>query len=630
MRLIALVTLVAVMTAPALADPTPSASPGPLPSASPAENLGWTNSLDGFGSLVDQATDGRGIQPPEGPGFASGNPLSPMTPYDTFSSAPNTPGVAGIAQFVLTTQYSGRRFEASLQSGLGYVDGSITNGAYWSESLLPTLNPHVGSQALPYSITFPTHAGQDDGTNTRGSILQGSVGAHDGAWQLRGGWFDLDQNDRFVFVQPPLTNVSPSLLAQAAESLGNGSPTLAGWLSQVSGLPLQGVDLTLHEKSTTFEMTNAALPSLPGTSARISLGSIVLDRGKGTRFSADVLHVATSGDAIATTTLFGEDPKLHSGPQGELPTSTLGGQEQTIAGLRGAFHWTASYDGVVEVGRAWYDAQQVVAPGSSQPGGYYHILLSHTARRTTTAIEAFRFEPRYATAILPYGAPENVWSVAWSWPGVWLKSNYQLADNTTVGANRQGYRLRYALNGGPLEIHAAYGAYQQIEQATTNNVTQTGFVEGFFLPQQLGAGTLGRTHQYAAWIGWHPRVGDITLDYVDDTMHRDFLIGAPQDAVSLVVPQVLLTVSRSLSKSAIASVGYGRYAMRGSWAQGSLTNVDYGQDVWFAGAQLAESTHATVLLQVRSSAFSGLPSIIGGPSPNYHGTMLIVEQRFHV
>jgi len=553
-----------------------------------------------------------------------------MTPYDTLSSAPTTPGVAGIAQFVLTTQYWGRTVDASLQSGLGYVDGSITNAAYWSEPLLPTLNPHLGSQALPYSITFPTHAGQDDGTNTRGSILEGSVGAHDGAWQLRGGWFDLDQNDRFVFVQPPLTNVSPSILAQTAESLGNGAPTLAGWPSLEPGSSLQGVDLTLHEKSTTLEVTNAALPSLPGTSARMTLGSIVLDRGEGTRFSADLLHLATSGNDIATTTLFGEDAKLNPGPQGELPSSTLGGQEQTIAGLRGAFHWTASFDGVVEVGRAWYAANQVVAPGTAQPGGYYHIVFSHTARRATTAIEAVRFEPRYATAILPYGAPENIWSVAWSWPGVWLKSTYQLADNTIVGANRQGYRLRYALNGGPLEIHAAYGSYDQIEQATIDNATQTGFVEGFFLPQLDGTGTLGHMHQYAAWVGWHPKVGDITLDYVDDTMHRDFVTSEPQDSVTLNAPQVVLTMSRPLSTSALASVGYGRYAMRGSWAQGSLTNVNYGQDVWFAGAQLAESSHATILLQVRASAFSGLPSIVGGPSPNYHGSALIVEQRFHV
>jgi hypothetical protein len=417
-------------------------------------------------------------------------------------------------------------------------------------------------------------------------------------------------------------------MAQTAESLGNGAPTLDGWPTPAPGSPLQGIDLTLHEKSTTLEVTNAALPSLPGTSARITLGSIVLDRG-GTRFSADLLHLATRGAVISTTTLFGQSATLNPGPQGELPSSFLGGQTETIAGLRAAFHVANTFDGLVEVGRAWYDANRVLLPGTAEPGGYYHAALMHAARRATTSIEAYRFEPRYATAILPYGAPENIWSVAWSWPGIWLKSTYQLADISVIGANRQGYRLRYALNGGPFEAHAAYGAYQQVALATTNNVTQTGFVEGFFLPQLPGAGTLGHMHQYAAWLAWHPSFADLTVDYVDDTLHRDFVIGEPQDAVTLNAPQVVFAASRFLNKSALVSLGYGRYATRGSWAQGSLTNVDYAEDVAFAGAQVRESKHAMVLVQIRSTAFSGLPSIIGGPSPNYHGSMLILEQRFH-
>src|SRR4029077_16048344 len=171
----------------------------------------------------------------------------------------------------LTTQYTRKRIDASLQSGVGHVTGSVTNNVYWTEPLMSTLNPHVGSQALPYAISFPTHAGQDDGTNTRASILAGSVVAHDGAWFLRGGWFNLNQSDRFVFAQPPLTSLTPAVMAQTAESLGNGAPSVEAWPALASGIPLHGVDLTLHEKSTTLEMTSAALPSLPGTSARITL-----------------------------------------------------------------------------------------------------------------------------------------------------------------------------------------------------------------------------------------------------------------------------------------------------------------------------------------------------------------------
>ena len=606
----------------AFADPPPTPSPSP--------RLGWSNSLDGFASLVDQAAGGPGVQPPEGAGFASGSPLSPMTPYDTFASTPNTPGIGGVGQFVLTTQYAGKRIDASLQSGFGYATGSVTNDVYWTEPLLPTLNPHVGSQALPYSVTFPSHAGQDDGSGTRASILEGSVGGHDGAWLVRGGWFNLNQSDRFVFAQPPLTSLTPAVMAQTAESLGSGAPSLDAWPALASAVPLQGVDLTLHEKSTTLEMTNAALPSLPGTSARITLGSIVLDRGGGTRFSGDLLHLTTGGNLLNTTVLFGVNAQLNPGPQGELPTSLLGGQSQTIAGLRAAFHWAGPFDGLAELGRAWYDANNVLKPGTASPGGYYHVALIRTSGHAISSIEGYRFEPRYATAIMPYGAPENIWSVAWSWPGIWLKSTYQLVDNTVVGANRQGYRLRYTLRGGPFEARAAYGAYQQIETATTDNGTQTGFVEGFFLPQQPGNGTLGQMHQYAAWLAWHPKVADLTIDYVDDTMHRDFQPAFPQDAVSLNAPQVVFAASKSLSKQTLVSLGYGRFAMRGSWAHGGLTNVTYAQNVTFVGAQLAESPDAVVLVQLRSTAFSGLPSIIGGPSPNYRGSMLILDQHFHL
>ncbi|HXW50469.1 MAG TPA: hypothetical protein VEJ41_00645, partial [Candidatus Acidoferrales bacterium] len=91
----------------------------------------------------------------------------------------------------------------------------------------------------------------------------------------------------------------------------------------------------------------------------------------------------------------------------------------------------------------------------------------------------------------------------------------------------------------------------------------------------------------------------------------------------------VLTVSKSLSRKLLAAAGFARYSMLGSWAHGASTNVDYQQNVAFAGGQWAESAHAVVLLQVRQAAFAGLPSIPNGPSPDFHGTLLVVEQRFH-
>jgi hypothetical protein len=608
--------------------PSPAATSSPSPSPAPSYGIHYTG--DGFVSFVSEAFAGPGLSPPEGPGFAAGAPLSPMTPYDVFYSSPETPGNGGVAQFAIRASYSSRSIDASASLGLAGVTGSVQTNAYWTENLLEPLNPHLGSQALPYSIVFATNAGQDDGSAARLSLLSASVGTHDGALNLRGGWFDLVQNDRFVFVQPTLTNVTPAIGMQTAESLGNGPLALDSWPTAPPGLPLDGADLVAHRGVATVEITNAALPALPGTSARLTLGSIVLDHGEGTRWSADLLHLSTGGDFLNTTTMFGVNAMTVPGPQGPLPTSTLGGQQQTVAGLRGAFHATRWLDATVEVGRSWFDAQDVLEPGTQAPGGFYHVGVTHPFGRAAVAADFYRWEPRYATAILPYGIPENVWSVAWSWPGVWLKSNYQLADDTTVGTNRQGFRVRYTLDKGPIEVHAAYAQFQQIDQAVLSNVNQVGFVDGFFLPQFDDSGTLGTQHQYALWAAWHPAFGDVVLDYINDTQHRDFVPLHPEDAVSYQAPQIVFTYSRPFGKRAIADIGYAKYAMRGSWAFGPLTNVDYQQSAIFAGAQYAESPHATFLAALRHANFTGLPSEPAGPSPDFNGTVLVVEQRYHI
>jgi hypothetical protein len=645
MRVRALLILLAyAMPCAALAqsDPTPPpvATPATAPAATPAPSkpvapappptFGIRFSGDGFASLVSEAFAGLGLSPPEGPGFAAGAPLSPMTPYDIFYSAPMTPGNGGVSQFELHAAYASPRYDASATLGLAGATGSVQANAYWTENLQATLNPHLGSQALPYRIVFPTHAGQDDANAARLSLMSASLGTHDGALNIRGGWIDLVQSDRFVFVQPPLTNVTPSIGVQTPESQGNGPPALDSWPAAPPGLPLDGIDIEGRRGLATIELTDAALPALPGTSARLTLGSFAVDHGEGTRFSADLLHLTTAGNLLNTTTMFGQNAATVPGPQGPLPTSVLGGQQQTIAGLRGAFHAGREVDATIEIGRAWYDAQRVLEPDTHAPGGFYHAGLSHPFGRAAISADFYRWEPRYATAILPYGIPENVWSVAWSWPGVWLKSNYQLCDNTAVGVNRQGVRFRYTLDKGPIEIHADYARYAQIDKAVLNNVNQTGFVEGFFLPQFDNSGTTGMQHQYGLWAAWHPSFGDVTLDYVNDTQHRDFIPLHPEDAVSYQAPQAILTYSRPFGKRAIADIGYGTYAMRGSWASGPLTNVDYQQSIAFAGAEFAESSRAAALVSLRHANFTGLSSVPDGPSPAFNGWLIVLEQRFHI
>lgn len=623
--------------------PQPSLSPGASPVASPPPVPSSTSvptgapaatprplglHVDSSASLtfVDQSTAGSGRIGPEATGFIGGSPLSPNTPYDLFSSAPQTPGVAGIAESLATATYGARSFDASVTTGLGSVRGSVTNASYWGENLLPTLNPHLGSQALPYAIVFPTHAGSDDATATRLSILGASLATADGNARLRAGWFDLAQTDRFVFAPPALTSVNPQIAYAPAESLGNGIAGAPFWQSQSAALPLQGADAVLERGDATLELTTAALPSLPGESARLTMGSLVFDRGDGSRLSAQLLHATTSGLPFITTVPNGTAANFLNSPQGLLPTSTLNGQRQTIAGLRGAFHLMPAehLDGVIEIGRAWYDASPVDRPGTQSPGGFYHLGFTKTQGRITASLDLYRMEPRYATMILPYGVPENQWAAAFAWPGQWLKSNYQLIDNSTLGVNRQGYRLRYYVDKGPLEVHAEYTDLRQIEVETTGTATQSGFVDGYYLPQMPDAATFGRQKRFGFWAGWHPAFGDLTLDIVDDELYRPFLAAHPEDRVSYEVPQAVATFSRHLSPEITVATGLGRYAMKGAFAE----PIDFAERLFFIGTQIQQTPRSSLLVTLRRTAFSGISTFpAASRDPRFTGSALIVEQR---
>ena len=469
---LALTPVAALAQLPPSASPAPSPSPAagpssgasptpaPSPSASPRP-AGLRFSLDAHTTFVTQTTNGPGTQPPEGPGFAAGSPLSPLTPYDALSSNPMTPGNASESGLYLTPTYYFKRFEVGALLDAGYVNGSVTNAIYWGEPLPPELNPHLGSQVLPYRIVFPTHAGQDDGTAFGAGVQSVRVATADENLQFRAGWFDLTQSDRFIFAQPQLSQAPPALAATPPESLGDGAPSLDSWSAANSFYPLHGLDLTAKQGLATLEASDAALPSLPGTGARLTMGSFVIDHGEGTRYSAQLLHLTTGGALVPTTILFAQGV-LVATPQGMLPSTAIGGQQQTIFGVRAAGHLERALDGVVEYGHSTYNAANVVRPGTGKPGNSYHGGLTHALGKGKVSLDLYRNEPFYAQAILPYGIPENVWSVAWSWPGQWLKSNYQLIDNSVANINRQGYRLKYASGSGPLEVRAQYARFDQI------------------------------------------------------------------------------------------------------------------------------------------------------------------------
>ncbi|MFY9884822.1 MAG: hypothetical protein WAK15_08610, partial [Candidatus Cybelea sp.] len=290
--------LLAPATAAALAqsaNPSPTTSPTTSPAASPApaaspRALGLQFATTFATTFLNQNTSGPGQVGPEASSYLMGSPLAPTTPYDAFSSAPLTPGIAGIADALTTITERTKTLDIALVGGLQYVDGSITNASYWGENLIPTLNPHMGSQALPYAITFPTAPGQDDGSNFRLSVLGGSVSTADGNFAMKFGYFDLTQTARFVFIAPLLTNINPAIAYAPAETLSSGLPGSDDWQPFSTQLALDGADLLAKKGIATFELTTGALPSLPGASSRITIGSLVFNHGGGTTYTAQVLH----------------------------------------------------------------------------------------------------------------------------------------------------------------------------------------------------------------------------------------------------------------------------------------------------------------------------------------------------
>jgi hypothetical protein len=294
--------------------------------------------------------------------------------------------------------------------------------------------------------------------------------------------------------------------------------------------------------------------------------------------------------------------------------------------LRGAFAVSPYYavDGLVEIGRAWYDSARAAMPGTTKPGGFYHAGLIKTQGRVTASFDYYRMEPRYASMILPYGIPENQWSAAFAWPGQWLKSNYQLVDNSVLGINRQGYRFRYYVDKGPLEVHLEFTDLHQIEPETRFTAEQEGFVDGFYLPQVPGYATFGQQKRVALWTAWHPSFGDLTLDLVDDELYRGYAVAHPEDRVSYSVPQGVIAYARHVSPNVVASAGLGRFAIEGAFDE----PLDFAQRVFLAGVEVKQSTTTSLLVSWRRSTFSGLSTApLAGVSPDYAASLLTVEQR---
>jgi len=99
------------------------------------------------------------------------------------------------------------------------------------------------------------------------------------------------------------------------------------------------------------------------------------------------------------------------------------------------------------------------------------------------------------------------------------------------------YRIKYGVNGGPLEVHASYANFGEIDPITFTNAQQTGFVDGFFLPQADNAATLGRQNQYGLWrLGM--RLCRSHGGLAEDAIRRGANLGHAIDFVSYVTRNI--------------------------------------------------------------------------------------------
>ncbi len=607
--------------------PAPSASAAPVsPAPSPTPTPGFALHVQGSNVFVSQNASGPGLSPPEASAFAAGQPISPMSPYDWFTSASMTPGNAGQLQYFVDGTDRLRDVTLDATVLVGAYGGDLNNLMYWGEPWAGPLDPHEGRSPIDYVINFPTRAGDGiQGGWAQGVFpYNGSIASNDGSWKLSGGYINLTQTDRFVFAPPAVTNASPSIGVTTAETLGPGMPNVDAWNASPISLPLLGADLYTTHGQSSVELTDALLPVLQGTQARLAMGSYVLDRGDGGRFSAQVANITTSGDPITTTTFFGDDQTLYPGAQGRLFSSVLADQVQTIAGVRAFVHPFRGDDVLVELGEAWYHEALAARPGTQRPGSYEHFAFTrHFNTETDGGVEYYRFDPRYATIILPYGVPENVWSVAWSWPGQWLKSTYQAVDNSIIGINREGFRTHVDFTHGRVELHAAAYVWRQIEPITLSSASQEGWIDGFFLPEYDSDPTLGWQHQVAFYAAWHLPNDDIAIDSVWDRSYRPAL-DDPVDFVSTNYPQVVASIQHHWNKRMVATLGYGRYSANGTWSTTPLLAI-YG--VGFLGGEWDFTNGQQLLVQLRRYGLTGVPSQPGGLPPTMSGTALVVDQR---
>lgn len=597
-----------------------SPSPAPLQKTSP-----FSYSIDSFTSAVNQQFVGPGTTPVYGPNFRA-NP--PTTPYDMFSGSTNTTGQGIDFDLLLTPKYVfGNTLAVTVTLGYGSIGGSGNAINYWGDPAMPTINANLGSRAYSLTPNFPTHNGQDSISAQRGSVLSGTLESPDGNQALTVGWFDPKLSVPFVFTPAPWYTTPTQLSPVVPGSPGDGAPSVDVLKALPDQLPMQGVGLYGKFQDTSVEALDADLPAPSNAPARIASISAVQNRSDiAVSYSAELLHLSESGPETGPF-LFGSAPSLTYGAVGPVPLSTVFGQRMTVLGFGATFPFFTS-DAELRYGYSCYGADgAAMNTANCASGNYFYGKLHHGFTSWDLALEAVRFEPEYAPAVLNYGIVENVWQTPFAWPSSFFPGSYQLVDDKDFSPNRQGFRLTATTIVAGLEVRVRYGQFTQIQPFDPTTALTPGFIEPYFLPQVTGgSGALGLQQQWSAWFNYPWKIVNATLDLTDLTINRPAYATNPGDSVAMNYPAYVFTLSRGVGPRFFFAGGVGRSAVYGSYNVNGPINADLSQDVIFAGVQYRQNGNSGYGLQWRMYSTNGSGNY-PGTLPAYHGPQFQFYQR---
>ncbi len=582
----------------------------------------------GFMTLVNQQFVGPGVTPANSANFAAGGPV---TPYDlgTPNGTPLESGFGMNSALALDFNYDFTKFDATVKVGYGTVKGSANTIGYTGEQPLPILNAHLGQRGAPLPVQFTTHNNQDSTGNTRGTLEALTIVSKNKAVNVRAGWIDLLQGDRFAFAAPLQINSPQYLGIVLPQTLGDTGPAHEGYDVLSSTYPIHGYAATVRSGVVSSEIASADLPAPPGSPARARSASVVLDAKNLPRLSVTYVQATAAGDPYRLNTLFGALPSAAASNFGVVSQSTLFGQHQAIVGVRAGNINFAHSVADIELGTSRYSADGIGKSGSVG-GNYYHLHGARAIGVLETSADFYRFESRYAPMLLAYGTFENVWSTPYAFPVGSPPGTYQLVDTRTIAPNRQGVRLGAKLVEHRVDARVSVATFGQIDANTFANARSLGFTERYFSPQLTPeGGTLGSQQQYAAWIDYQPPFARITLDLANNSLHRNGSFLHPEEAINVNYPQAGLSLSKPVGPFTVVALGAARYAVAGSYDSLQLgPNAVLTQSVIHAGFEYGKKPTSIYHVQYRLYNTNGVQPVPGGLAPAFHGSQIVIEQRF--